>query len=122
MQDSLVGRRWDGADIPVSILEASELFSSRIRATRALTQLYDAREGFMRHERGWVDGKDEHLDIANLNLDDDDPNREHLNDGPVKKVKIEARDFDGSIKDRLGTVEEFYVSVCAAFMMTKPDF
>jgi hypothetical protein len=113
MQDSLVGRRWDGADIPLSILEASELFSSRIRATRALTQLYDARQEFMRYERGWVDGQESNNDIADLKLDSDDENGDDKPiDGPVEEPEKKPRVIDGSVSDRLQTVEDFYVS-CA---------
>ncbi|CAK1361200.1 Striatin-interacting protein 1 [Cercospora beticola] len=53
LQDALVGRRWDGADIPTSILEAAELFAKRMRATRAMKQLWEARVDFMKQERGW---------------------------------------------------------------------
>jgi hypothetical protein len=112
VQDSLVGRRWDGADIPLSILEASELFSSRIRATRALTQLYDARQEFMRYERGWVDGQENNNDIADLKLDSDDEDDDKPIDGPAEEPEKKSRVIDGSVSDRLQTVEDFYVS-CA---------
>ena len=51
LQDALVGRRWQGSDIPTSILEAAELFSQRMRATRALKQLWEQRVEFMKYER-----------------------------------------------------------------------
>ena len=38
LQDLLVGRKWEGSDIPASILEAGELFSRRVRMTRATSQ------------------------------------------------------------------------------------
>ncbi|KAF2478650.1 hypothetical protein BDY17DRAFT_349694 [Neohortaea acidophila] len=53
LQDALVGRKWMGSDVPASILEAAELFSKRMRATRAMKQLWEARVDFMRYERGW---------------------------------------------------------------------
>jgi hypothetical protein len=120
MQDSLVSRPWEGRDIPVSILEASELFSSRIRATRALTQLWDARQEFMRYERGWVDEQETNIDIdiADLTLDSDDEIEERPIDGPVEEPENNQRTIDGSVQDRLDTVEEIYVSCafcCMAF-------
>ena len=58
-QDSTVGRRWEGSDVPASILEASELFASRMRMTRAMRQLWKERDMFMKYDRGWdsADGK-----------------------------------------------------------------
>ncbi|KAL9533484.1 Factor arrest protein [Sphaerulina musiva] len=67
LQDALVGRRWEGADIPTSILEAAELFAKRMRATRAMKQLWEARVDFMKQERGW-----KKLNDASDNLDVDD--------------------------------------------------
>lgn len=53
LQESLVGRKWQGSDIPKSILEAGDLFSQRMRMSRAVRQLWEERERFMRFERGW---------------------------------------------------------------------
>lgn len=53
LQDALVGRRWEGSDIPTSILEAAELFAKRMRAPRGMRQLWEARVDFMKYERGW---------------------------------------------------------------------
>ncbi|KAI5210859.1 hypothetical protein AUEXF2481DRAFT_32090 [Aureobasidium subglaciale EXF-2481] len=55
LQDALAGRKWRGSDVPASILEAAELFSKRMRATRAMKQLWDTRIDYMRSERGWFD-------------------------------------------------------------------
>ncbi|KAF2085716.1 N1221-domain-containing protein, partial [Saccharata proteae CBS 121410] len=66
LQDLLVGRRWEGSDIPASILEAAELFAKRMRATRAMKQLWQERALFMKYERGWTgpdDGDVDHLDL-----------------------------------------------------------
>ncbi|MCJ1312057.1 Factor arrest protein 11 [Agyrium rufum] len=56
-QDLLVGRRWEGSDIPASILEAGELFASRMRMSRAVRQLWEVREQYVRFERGWEDSE-----------------------------------------------------------------
>jgi len=52
-QDSTVGREWEGSDVPASILEAGELFASRMRMTRAMQQLWKERDLFMKYDRGW---------------------------------------------------------------------
>lgn len=53
LQDLLVGRKWEGSDIPASIIEAAELFAKRMRATRAMKQLWQVRVEYMKQERGW---------------------------------------------------------------------
>ncbi|CAL3966151.1 unnamed protein product [Diplocarpon coronariae] len=68
LQGLLVGRKWEGSDIPKSILEAGDLFAKRMRMTRAMRQLWDEREKFLKYERGW-DGEDEDADIEELDLD-----------------------------------------------------
>ncbi|KAK3709566.1 Factor arrest protein 11 [Vermiconidia calcicola] len=57
MQDLWVGRRWEGSDVPASILEGAELFARRMRATRGMRQLWDVRIDYMKSERGW-DGRE----------------------------------------------------------------
>ncbi|POR35241.1 Striatin-interacting protein 1 [Tolypocladium paradoxum] len=69
IHDALVSRRWQGSDIPASILEAGELFSSRVRMTRGTRQLWDERERFLKYERGWGLSDDED-DIDGLSLDE----------------------------------------------------
>ncbi|ROT43177.1 N1221-domain-containing protein [Sodiomyces alkalinus F11] len=76
LQESLVGRKWEGSDIPASILEAGELFSKRVRMSRATRQMWDAREKFLKSERGWgeetSDDEDvESLDLSNIDLEKD---------------------------------------------------
>ncbi|KAF2722046.1 putative HAM-2, hyphal anastomosis-2 protein [Polychaeton citri CBS 116435] len=62
LQDALVGRRWEGSDVPTSILEAAELFAKRMRATRSMQQLWETRVEYMKYERGWKGGDDELVD------------------------------------------------------------
>ena len=113
LQDALVGKKWEGGDIPTSILEAADLFAKRMRATRAMRQLWKVRVDFMKQERGWkreekpkveeavpnekVDGMmtlDDLKDLEGLEdlklddiSDDDDENEEEINDiqGPEKE-------------------------------------
>ncbi|KIV98580.1 hypothetical protein, variant [Verruconis gallopava] len=99
LQDALVGRKWEGSDVPTSILEAAELFSKRMRATRALKQLWEERVEFMKYERGWT-GADEDEDVRPI----DNENDESLS---AQQAASKKR-FDGSVEERLATVEEFY--------------
>lgn len=68
LQDMLVGRRWEGSDVPTSILEAAELFSTRMRATRGMRQMWDARVEYMEYERGWKVPHDDY--DGNVDVDD----------------------------------------------------
>ncbi|PYH82287.1 putative pheromone-dependent cell cycle arrest protein Far11 [Aspergillus uvarum CBS 121591] len=53
LQDVLVGKRWEGSDVPASIIEAGKLFSTHVKMTRAMQQLWEERERFMKYDRGW---------------------------------------------------------------------
>lgn len=118
LQELLVGRKWEGSDIPASILEAGELFSKRVRMTRATRQLWEERERFMRFERGWEGLDDdliEELDLSSLSLED----REELGllkkpDAPkIHDAKVDFgpnADLDDRTKQRLQALEDFYVS------------
>jgi hypothetical protein len=105
LQDALVGRKWEGSDIPASILEAAELFSKRMRATRALKQLWEERVEFLKYERGWAGADEDDEDVRPLSEDDDD-------DAEAPPVPASSRSksqtFDGSTAERLSTVEAFY--------------
>ncbi|KAF3002904.1 Factor arrest protein 11 [Curvularia kusanoi] len=95
LQDMLVGRKWEGSDIPASILEAAELFAKRMKATRAMKQLWEERVAFMKYERGWS-GPDDNLDIDELSLEPKD--EASRKEGPAA----------GSIEERMSLVEDFY--------------
>lgn len=121
LQDMLVGRRWEGSDVPASILEAGELFSKRVRMTRALRQLWEEREKFMKFERGWdaadADILDE-LDLSSLTLEE----KEELglikprsdSKSQMEEVAVDYGPRPGNLseetKQRLDAVERFYVS------------
>jgi hypothetical protein len=99
LQDALVGRKWTGSDIPASILEAAQLFAKRMRATRAMKQLWEERILFMRYERGWsgADG-------------DDDVEKFELGPGMgLKDLTSQEPELAEDIKARLDAVEKFYV-------------
>ncbi|KAK1770302.1 N1221-domain-containing protein [Phialemonium atrogriseum] len=120
LQDLLVGRKWEGSDVPASILEAGELFSRRVRMSRASRQLWEEREKFLKFDRGWEAPDDDiidELDLSSLTLEEKeelglsrpepaDNNRAEDSDS---KVDIGPRsDIDPRIRDRLEAVEAFY--------------
>lgn len=119
LQDLLVTRKWEGGDVPASILEAGELFSNRVRMTRAARQLWQERERFIKFERGWDESTNDiidELDLSSLTLEE----KEEL--GLVKpkepepeEVEVDygpSKDLDDRTKQRLDAVERFYVSNC----------
>ncbi|CZR60220.1 probable Protein required for hyphal anastomosis (HAM-2) [Phialocephala subalpina] len=108
LQELLVGRKWEGSDIPKSILEAGDLFSKRMRMTRAMRQLWDERERFLKFERGW-DGDDD--DIEELDLDTILSKKLSLHE--AKRPEPEADygpniDVPDKVKKKLDLVERFY--------------
>ncbi|KAI1079354.1 N1221-domain-containing protein [Whalleya microplaca] len=121
LQDFLVGRKWEGSDVPASILEAGELFSRRVRMTRATRQLWDEREKFQKFERGWDSSDDgiEDLDLDALALDDDDVDDDKLLETIERRQRKSQGteidygphpNVDGEVKRRLEAVEAFYAA------------
>ncbi|KLU88321.1 required for hyphal anastomosis [Magnaporthiopsis poae ATCC 64411] len=121
LQDLLVGRKWEGSDIPASILEAGELFSKRVRMTRATRQLWDERERFIKYSRGWDDdNKDilDELDLSGLSVSE----KEELGllkseDSGSKKESPADHEVDygpnpeklpEEVRKRLDALEKFY--------------
>ncbi|KAI0194606.1 hypothetical protein F4808DRAFT_441116 [Astrocystis sublimbata] len=117
-----VERKWEGSDIPASILEAGELFSKRVRMTRATRQLWEQRQLFQRFERGWDLAENEDEDINELDLDKLGCDDEHIDTDKLLEF-IESRgkksvhpridygpnsDAPAEVKRRLEAVEEFY--------------
>ena len=136
LHEALVSRRWEGSDIPASILEAGEIFSSRVRMTRATRQLWDERERFLKYERGWGQSDDED-DIDDLSLDELTLEEKEL----LKELKAEDRrstlpaaseeevDFGPNPdrltdrdKQRLVAVERFYVSALSQLDPEAPAY
>lgn len=122
LQDTVVGRRWEGSDIPASILEAGELFSTRVRMTRATRQMWEEREKFLKFERGWdaTDDEDiEDLDLDELTLEEQQVLKEmrvedKARNPPKPELEVDYGPQPGRLskrdKRRLIAVEEFYVS------------
>lgn len=118
LQDLLVGRKWEGSDVPASILEAGELFSKRVRMSRATRQLWDEREEFLKFERGYDADYDiiDELDLSSLTLEEkEELGLSRASDGQSRKPANLGPDYgprgvEQHIKERLDAVEEFYVS------------
>ncbi|KAL9064010.1 MAG: hypothetical protein Q9161_009143 [Pseudevernia consocians] len=114
LQDKLVGKRWEGSDIPASILEAGQLFASRMRMSRSIRQLWDVREKFIKYERGWNRSKDDcdslHED-SDVESDDDDAECEA--EQPSARLKGEEpereKETDNEeVQRRLDAIDNFY--------------
>lgn len=91
-QDSSVGRKWEGSDIPASILEAGELFASRMRMTRAMRQLWKERDLFMTYDRGW----------------DAERSTEKESKEDKKEAIEQDRLQDPELQDRMDAVEDYF--------------
>ncbi|KAI2146305.1 Factor arrest protein 11 [Ophidiomyces ophidiicola] len=100
LQDTLVGQKWEGGDVPASIIEAGKLFSSRTRMTRSIRQLWEAREQFMKYDRGW----DADTDAASLE------HQENNDDNLAAGTSCLSKETDDEdVQRRLDAVEDFYV-------------
>ncbi|PGG97216.1 hypothetical protein AJ79_09299 [Helicocarpus griseus UAMH5409] len=110
LQDKVVGKRWEGSDVPASIIEAGQLFSSRMKMTRGMRQLWEERERFLKYDRGWE--ATEFDDRSPPGIPDDFD----LDSGEVKpkKKKSDAgfqnvkESDDPYVQERLDAVEDFY--------------
>ncbi|KAL3448506.1 hypothetical protein BJX65DRAFT_274890 [Aspergillus insuetus] len=111
LQDMLVGKRWEGSDVPASIIEAGRLFSTHVKMTRALTQLWEERECFMKYDRGWhaegepPAGSEVTSDEIAEKLQDLALQREQQRKADVP---VEKETNNEDIQKRLEAVEEFY--------------
>lgn len=114
LQDQLVGKRWEGSDIPASILEAGQLFASRMRMSRSIRQLWDVREKFIKYERGWNRSKDDYDSLhEDSELENDDDDAECEAQGPSARSKDEEpkreKETDNEeVQRRLDAINSFY--------------
>ncbi|KAJ6177920.1 Phosphatidic acid phosphatase type 2/haloperoxidase [Penicillium mononematosum] len=111
-QDALVGKKWEGSDVPASIIEAGKLFSTHVKMTRAMRQLWQEREHFMQYDRGWNSEDAAHFPD---NISDDLPDDfEHLDlSGDEEKAepkpkRVEKETDDPDVQRRLDAVDSFY--------------
>ena len=101
LQDALVAQKWEGSDVPASIIEAGKLFASRMRMTRATRQLWKERELFMKYERGWEGKKPGQ---AEEDVEGPEKMASASDDAPDKETG------DEDVQQRLDMIEDFYVS------------
>ena len=138
-QDKLVGKRWEGGDVPASISEAGQLFASRMRMSRSLRQLWDVRERYIKEERGWGESNvaaparpsrqdDEDEDDENSLIEESilaggleessssaessqgDENVKGLRGAVPAALKSQRETSDKVVQSRLDAVEYYYVS------------
>jgi len=130
-----VGRKWEGSDVPASVLEAGEIFSRRVRMSRATRQLWDETERFKKYERGWDEDEanpdiTEELDLSELTLEErkmiqeamkedraEIATEEEMKEDRKIKQKSQEKEVDygpgevsDTIKRRLDALDAFYVS------------
>lgn len=127
-QDKLVGKRWEGGDVPASISEAGQLFASRMRMSRSLRQLWDVREKYIKEERGWGESNVAAPAKASRLADEDEDDENSLIEesilagGPEESstsaessqgdenMKFQRETSDKVVQSRLDAVEYYYVS------------
>jgi hypothetical protein len=105
IQDLMVGKKWEGSDIPASIIEAGQLFASRMRMTRAMRQLWEERELFLKDERGWSGTG---FPNSSLKFDEDAAHSASGTEGNCEEdgdARPHSEEFG-----HLNVVEDFYVS------------
>lgn len=118
--------KWDEYDVPASILEAGQLFSSRMRMSRSIKQLWDVRESYIRAERGWNDPGDQRSDISDdsdfeldtelqtaapLKAAKDLPKRQKsASHGTETGIEKEIETEDEDAQRQLDAIRGFYVS------------
>ena len=116
LQDQLINRRWKGSGVPASILEAGQLFASRMRMSRSIRQLWDVREKYIKYERGWnglVQGDRSGTDSDSEN-EDGHERVAVTHEGEEQDNRISERETDNEdLQRRLDTIDRFYV--CALF-------
>ncbi|KAL8767709.1 MAG: hypothetical protein Q9209_005889 [Squamulea sp. 1 TL-2023] len=116
LYDRLVGKRWEGSDVPASILEAGQLFASRMRMSRSIRQLWDVREQYIRHERGWEDerksdpspGSDGWMIEEGESGEPKDKAADSNASGKVRKDKGNGAIENEEVQRRLDVTENFY--------------
>ncbi|GAD91534.1 pheromone-dependent cell cycle arrest protein Far11, putative [Paecilomyces variotii No. 5] len=112
LQDQLVGKRWEGSDVPASIIEAGKLFSSHVKMTRAMRQLWEERERFMKYDRGW--NAEDLTGQPEPQLEDEpeefslEPREKEQEKAPSPVQQYEKETDDEEVQRRLDAVETFY--------------
>lgn len=117
--DSIVGTTWEDRDVPASILEAGQLFASRMRMSRSLQQMWDVREQFIKAERGWdspimsgeSDPGGEEYFTADIEGVDSTEDQAHASQHADVPAAPEPETTNDDVQRRLKAVDEFYVNM-----------
>ena len=118
LQDTLVSKRWEGSDVPASIIEAGQLFASRMRMTRAMKQLWKERELSMQDDRGWSKKKRQKQQDGAHNAEDtlvpsdvvgEQSEQDEVDDDDEEEDEIAQETKDLKLQAQLRAVESFYV-------------
>lgn len=112
-QDTLVGKKWEGSDVPASIIEAGKLFSSHVKMTRATRQLWEERERFMKYDRGWnaeESGFQSELSSEDELTEEMLESHTKIKKKPKSEPCPEKETDNEDVQRRLDAVEAFYVS------------
>ncbi|EPS28589.1 hypothetical protein PDE_03535 [Penicillium oxalicum 114-2] len=112
-QDVLVGKRWDGSDVPASVIEAGKLFSTHVKMTRGMRQLWEERENFMKYDRGW-NLEQYQPPVPDFSfLDDTTAGLEQMNLNESGSRSCRKDTDDPDVQRRLDAVEGFYAQILA---------
>ena len=124
LQDRLVEKRWDGNDVPASILEAGQLFASRMRMSRSIRQLWDVREKFIKYERGWnEDGKDANASDPEIVETDAEGDKQSSKAKSHFKEPERGKETDNdAVQRRLDVIEDFYVCISHRTIETPTNY
>jgi len=131
LQDQLVGKRWDGGDVPASIREAGQLFASRMRMSRSIRQLWDVREQYIKYERGWNDSaKDgEGSDVEGSETRSEDGELEAETEIAEieaefkhETAKDEKETTNEAVQSSLDAVMEYYVGIACGIGDSKTEY
>lgn len=119
-------KRWEGSDVPTSILEAGQLFASRMRMSRSLRQLWDVRENFIKYERGWNESLKPNMRPESPKSSEEDKSSASpsgsMNDDDSEKISIHAKETDNpDVQRRLDAVNDYYVRTPASSRLVHAD-
>lgn len=108
-------KKWEGSDVPASILEAGQLFASRMRMSRSLRQLWDVRENFIKSERGWNESLETDIKSHSPKSEEEGERPYSSRGNNISKkssdntTKILKETDDTNVQRRLDAVNEYYV-------------
>jgi hypothetical protein len=129
-----VTKKWEGGDVPASIMEAGQLFASRMRMSRPIRQLWEVRQDFVEHERGWKEDDEVEklekdlaarlnaLDLDSIDGDEDPsdqtqrPGMSHTSTSQEQSARQSIKESDDDdVQKRLDAVETYFVGIAVPY-------